>query len=527
MKAMFFACVRSRRLAVAVLMTLTCGVPAAAGAQSATQRPLRNGWEIHRELPVPAESRTAVGEYFPSFLEYQDLVMFHPTVGYYGSGRVNFSEDYQTYPIVLAPFFGHMIAEQLYLMWDGMRTAGTLGADDRFTIAEFGAGNGVLAESILDYLDARSRSGDPGWQRFAEQVLYVCYDRSPALNDVQRERNRRFGDRFEARIADATDLDATIPAGSIKGVVLSNELPDAFSVHKVILIPDGDAEVAFVAPSMSWATWQRLRPTLPSQLTTTIETGHRAVVDRFLGGTAGERLHLTRASFVALLEQFITSTEYESIVSAIEFREIYAPASVIPDLQAHLQRYAGVYGDVLSRQSRGLVTYVNLGAERFIQGAAHILASGYVLTIDYGTNWEGLLAEDSVRFRTYGPARREADRAAWEVGNAEADDRDASDPYVGPTLNDMTTDVNFSLLAAEGDLVGLKALFYGSQRALGTGTHVSLEVAPANHPWPDQFHAWAAAFGGPSVYKMLLQQKEGTDPAYRFRDDQPEPLGVE
>ena len=91
----------------------------------------------------------------------------------------------------------------------------------------------------------------------------------------------------------------------------------------------------------------------------------------------------------------------------------------------------------------------------------------------------------------------------------------------------MTTDVNFSLLAAEGDLVGLKALFYGSQRALGTGTHVSLEVAPANHPWPDQFHAWAAAFGGPSVYKMLLQQKEGTDPAYRFRDDQPEPLGVE
>ena len=81
-----------------------------------------------------------------------------------------------------------------------------------------------------------------------------------------------------------------------------------------------------------------------------------------------------------------------------------------------------------------------------------ILAAGYVLTIDYGTNWENLLAQDSVRFRTYGPARREADRVASESGNAEADDRDASDPYIGPTLNDMTTDVNFSLLAAEGEL---------------------------------------------------------------------------
>lgn len=518
--------VLSRRLAVAVI-TLICGVTAGANAQTLPDRNLRNGWEIHRELRVPADATAAIGDHFPSFLEYQDLVMFHPRIGYYGSGRVNFSEDYQTYPIVLAPVFGHMIAEQLYRMWTGMRAAETLGETDRFTIAEFGAGNGVLAESILDYLDTKSRAGDAGWQRFAAQALYICYDRSPALSEVQRKRNQRFGDRFDARVADATGPEATIPPGSLKGVVLSNELPDAFSVHKVILRPEGGAEVAFVAPSLPWARWQQLRATIPAEVTASIEAGHEAVVDRFFAGSSDGRLHLTKASFVALLEQFLASTEYEAIVHVIEFREVYAPASVVPELQAHLKRYAGVYAGVLGRQSRGLVTYVNLGAERFIHGSARILEAGYVLTIDYGTNWEGILAEDSVRFRTYGPARREADRAASEVGDAQASDRDSSDPYVGPTLNDMTTDVNFSLLAAEGELVGLTPLFYGSQRALGTATSVSLDTAPAGHVWPERFYAWAADFVRPSVYKMLLQQKAGTDPAYRFPDNQPEPLGVD
>src|SRR5438093_12722463 len=135
----------------------------------------------------------------PSFLEYQDLIMFHPKFGYYGSGRVSFSADYQTFPIVLAPYFGHMIAEHIFKMWSGMRAAGTLSPRDWFTIAEFGAGNGVLAESILDYLDQRSKSpaAPEGWREFASQALYVCYDRSPALSRTQREHNARFGARFE------------------------------------------------------------------------------------------------------------------------------------------------------------------------------------------------------------------------------------------------------------------------------------------------------------------------------------------
>src|SRR5204863_7351570 len=130
------------------------------------------------------------------------------------------------------------------------RKAGTLGEKEQFTIAEFGPGDGAMAESILAYFEQKAKT-DAKWRQFLDQVLYICYDRSPALNNIQRERNKRFGNHFAARVADATSPTATISPGSLKGVVLSNELPDAFSVHKLILSPNGTAEVAFVVPSLA------------------------------------------------------------------------------------------------------------------------------------------------------------------------------------------------------------------------------------------------------------------------------------
>ncbi len=227
--------IRFRLAVVPVLLaftTLRADVP---GRQQ-----LQNPSELHDEIQIPAANAVLVRDYLPSFLEYQDLIMFHPKFGYYASGRVSFSADYQTFPIVLSPYFGQMIAQQIFHMWEGMRQAGSLGAKEPFTIAEFGAGDGALAEQILTYLDERSK-GDARWREFAEQTVYACYDRSPALSQAQQARNARFGKRFEAREADATNPTATITPGSLKGVVLSNELPDAFSVHKVILSASGSA----------------------------------------------------------------------------------------------------------------------------------------------------------------------------------------------------------------------------------------------------------------------------------------------
>ena len=58
---------------------------------------------------------------------------------------------------------------------------------------------------------------------------------------------------------------------------------------------------------------------------------------------------------------------------------------------------------------------------------------------------------------------------------------------------------------------------------------MSLDAVPAEREREGnagEFRDWAERFGGPSVYKMLLQQKSGTDPAYRFPGQHPESLDL-
>ena len=530
--------IRFRFACVPVLLALaTLAIAAAPGlhAQVSGRQQLENPLELHNEIQVAAGSEAAVREYFPSFLEYQDLIMFHPKFGYYASGRVSFSADYQTYPIVLAPYFGQMIAEQIFRMWEGMRQAGSLGAEERFTIAEFGAGDGALAEQILNYLDQKSKS-DARWRAFAEQTIYVCYDRSPALSQSQQKRNARFGKRFEAREADATEPTATIAPGSLKGVVLSNELPDAFSVHKVILSANGSAEVAYVVPSLPSKEWDKLRKSVPPALAEQVTAANQAIQSKFLARKRDDTTYLSRAAFVVLLESLVSTKEYESALQPLEFHEVYGPARAVPELAAHLGRYAHLYAEELAKNNRGVVTYINLGEEKFVQGAGRILGAGYMITIDYGGNWDGTMTQDRAHLRTYGPAHQaENDHVEPFDSDVAADgdppERDTSDPYRGPTLNDITTDVNFSLMEAEGRLVGLRTAYYGRQKALASGTTVSIDVIPPERRDNDglvkEYQSWLKDFKTGDSFKLMVQQKADTDAAYRYPDSEPQPLALD
>jgi len=491
---------------------------------------LENAAEVHDEIRGAAGNEAAVREYFPSFLDYQDLIMFHPKFGYYASGRVSFSNDYQTFPIVMSPYFGEMIAQQIFHMWDGMRQAGSLSPKEPFTIAEFGAGDGALAEQILMYLDEQSKK-DARWREFAEQTVYVCYDRSPALSQAQQARNSRFGKRFEAREADATDPTATIRPGSLKGVVLSNELPDAFSVHKVILSANGSAEVAYVAPSLPTKQWNKLAKEVPAVVAQQVAADNEAIQSKVFGKKKDDTMYLSRAAFVELLQSLVSQKDYEKDVQPLEFHEVYLPATVIPDLAAHLRRYAHLYAEELAKNNRGMVTYVNLGEEKFVQGAGRILGAGYVLTIDYGANWDGIMTQDRAHLRTYGPAHQaENDHVeAFDVAtDGEPEERDTSDPYRGPTLNDITTDVNFSLMEAEGRLAGLSTKYYGRQKALASGTTVSIDVIPPhrlhNSELEKEYQSWLKDFKNGDSFKVMVQEKANTDATYTYPDKEPEPL---
>jgi SAM-dependent MidA family methyltransferase len=498
------------------------GVLAIAGAVCtslvAEDRQLVNGWDVRDEIKLaPGVDPAAVKNYFPSFYDYLDTVLFHPTAGYYSSGRVNFSSDYQTFPIALYPSFGQMIAEHMFRMWDGMRKAGTLGPKEKFTIAEFGAGDGAMAESVLEYIDQQAAaSADPRWKEFQEQTVYACYDRSPALSAKQRKRNERFGTRFDARLGDATDPGATVPPGSLKGVILSNELPDCFSVHKVILSMNGAAEMAFTVPSVAIENWKKIEPALPAAAKQTIVKDDQEIREKLFAGNKGaaDRVYLSKAGFSAILDAFSASSNYEVKVNLLQFQEVYVPVTVMPELAAHLRQYAHAYAYALTKSGKGMVTYINLGEGKFIKGAGAALQAGYVITIDYGSNWDGILAQEFDHLRMYG----------------QGSSTSQANPYHAPTLNDMTTDVNFSHLAEEGKTVGLDALYFGPQHWLQLGTSIELEKTPAVRTLtPDdesEFQQWAGLFYSWEVYKILVQRKEKTDPAYRYSSEFGETLAV-
>src|SRR5438105_3417359 len=77
----------------------------------AADRQLLNSWEVRDEIKLaPGVNPAAVKDYFPSFYDYLDTVLFHPSAGYYSAGRVNFAEHYRTFPIALSPSFGQMVA---------------------------------------------------------------------------------------------------------------------------------------------------------------------------------------------------------------------------------------------------------------------------------------------------------------------------------------------------------------------------------------------------------------------------------
>lgn len=218
-------------------------------------------------------------------------------------------------------------------------------------------------------------------------------------------------------------------------------------------------------------------------------------------------------------------------MQSLEFHEVYVPVGAVPELAAHLRRYAHFYADEIVKNNRGVVTYINLGAEKFAQGAGRILGAGYVMTIDYGANWDGIMKREIAHLRTYGPTHQEENYTDLNLMECdEPADRVTSDPYKGPTLNDVTSDVNFSLMAAAGEQSGLSTAYFGRQRALMSGTAITLNVAPPERRKDSslvmEYQSWLKAFQDTDDFKLLVQKKANTDEAYVYPDTEPERLTV-
>lgn len=166
-----------------------------------------------------------------TFAQFMDLALYHPTHGYYRvrAERPGRGGDFLTAP-ELSPFFGTCIARQLHEVWQ------LLDRPELFTVLEYGAGGGRLAQDIL----AGARDEAP---EFAVALRYRLHETNP---------HRRASARA---LLDATGLGGAVsyedPEESADitpfvGAIVTNEFADALPVHRVIGDEDGGIRERYV-----------------------------------------------------------------------------------------------------------------------------------------------------------------------------------------------------------------------------------------------------------------------------------------
>jgi len=169
-----------------------------------------------------------------SFAAFMEVALYDPEFGYYMTAgpRIGREGDYYT-SLDVHPIFAELVGRQVAQAAEAIAPLRRQG-DGAFTIVEMGAGKGLLAKHLVNAY----RRENPD---FLARLRYLLVERSPAMVETQKQRLRELTGAGLS-VAWVPDLNA-IPPDSITGVFLSNELVDAFPVHRVVKRPLGLREI--------------------------------------------------------------------------------------------------------------------------------------------------------------------------------------------------------------------------------------------------------------------------------------------
>lgn len=170
-----------------------------------------------------------------SFARFMEMALYHPQFGYYmrptdpGTERIGWDGDFYTSSDV-HPILGQALARQ------AAQIDSLLGHPDPFTIVEMGPGKGLLAQHVLSHCQIASTS-------LSQRLRYVLIECSPTMRALQQQQLKPWL-RPSSPVSWLEDLTSLAP-DSVTGLMFSNELPDAFPVHR-IQVEDGVLKEIFV-----------------------------------------------------------------------------------------------------------------------------------------------------------------------------------------------------------------------------------------------------------------------------------------
>jgi SAM-dependent MidA family methyltransferase len=162
-----------------------------------------------------------------TFARFMQACLYSPRGGFYASRSERIGAHFGTSP-TCHPTYGALIARQLEQMWH------LLGTPHAFHVIEVGAGDGALAQSIVQACQRM----DPG---LAKSLYYVAADYEPCWPnspDHRAQGGHRTGVLTPAGRSDASAGIQQVKTEGLRafrnvvGCILSNELIDNFPVHR-------------------------------------------------------------------------------------------------------------------------------------------------------------------------------------------------------------------------------------------------------------------------------------------------------
>ncbi len=280
-----------------------------------------------------------------------------------------------------------------------------------FTFVEMGGGNGTFA---ADFLQQCKRVAPD----FLSRLRYVLVERSPSLQARQKTHIREMmGQRTERQTCWVPSLEQ-LDADSVIGMLFSNELVDAFPVHRVRFKPP-DLQEIYVA----------------------YENG--------------------------------------------QFVERLGPLSS-PYIENYVQRHC-------VKLQEGQVSEIHVAAELWISSLARVLSRGIVITIDYGHTGSDY----------YGAARKKGTFICYFRHTV------STNPYIRIGEQDMTSHVNFSVLAHAGKENALLPLGFTNMAnwLMGLGVEEFVEDENLESADVQALSQLLRPHGMGTTFKVLVQQK--------------------
>ncbi|KAA0259388.1 SAM-dependent methyltransferase [Deferribacter autotrophicus] len=157
-----------------------------------------------------------------TFAEFMEIALYHPEYGYYQKENPFGMQGSFYTSVDASESFGRTLAKGFEETIKELNLAPIL--------CEMGAGSGMLANDILNYYKAESN-------KFYSEVKYIIIEKSKYLIDRQKELLKEHIDKVEWISFDGLN--------DFEGVFFSNELVDAFPVHRIINI-NGDLKELYV-----------------------------------------------------------------------------------------------------------------------------------------------------------------------------------------------------------------------------------------------------------------------------------------